>query len=274
MGLRMSGRSRLLGMASGVVPECSPPDTVEAAARGGFDAVGLWVEPDIWTDETTRQVRRRLADTGLTAIDVEVIWIKPGPLDPAHKRILDIGAEVGARNALAVSSDPDLGATIEKYAALCEHAGSVGIRLALEFGLFTEVKTISAARHVLDTVNHPASSLLVDPLHLIRSGGSAADVGAVPAHLFSYAQFCDAPGNGPTADDPEGILREALDERLQLGDGGLPLRDILAALPADLPLSIELRSKPLRDAYPDPAERARATADASRRFLDACAREA
>lgn len=267
----MSGHGRLLGMASGVVPECSPPDTVEAAARGGFDAVGLWVEPDTWTGETTRQVRRRLADTGLTAIDVEVIWIKPGPHDPAHKRILDIGAEVGARNALAVSSDPDMGATIEKFAALCEHAGSVGVRLALEFGLFTELKNIGMARQVLDAVNHPSAALLVDPLHLIRSGGSADDVRAIPQHLLSYAQFCDAVANGPTADDPEGILREALDERLQLGDGGLPLREILAELPADLPLSIELRSKPLRDGWPDPVERARATAEASRRFLAACA---
>lgn len=270
----MNRHNRLIAMASGVVPECSPPETVEAAAKGGFDAVGLWVEPETWTSETTRQVRRRLADTGLTTIDVEVVWIKAGPLDPAHKRILDIGAEVGARNALAVSSDPDPAATIAKYAALCEYAAPLGIRLALEFGLFTEVKTIGAARRILEEVAHPSSALLIDPLHLIRSGGSAADVSQVPPHLLSYAQYCDAVAAGPGADDPDGILREAIDERHQLGEGQLPLRQILEALPADLPLSIELRSKPLRDAYPDPAERARVTAQATRRFLAACFEEA
>lgn len=42
----MNRHNRLIAMASGVVPECSPPETVEAAAKGGFDAVGLWVEPE------------------------------------------------------------------------------------------------------------------------------------------------------------------------------------------------------------------------------------
>jgi len=42
---------------------------------------------------------------------------------------------------------------------------------------------------------------------------------------------------------------------------------VLHALPAGTPLSIELRSKFLRDTYPDAAERARVTLAATRRFL-------
>ena len=38
-------------------------------------------------------------------------------------------------------------------------------------------------------------------------------------------------------------------------------------LPPDIPLAIELRSKALRDAYPDPGERARVTATATRAWL-------
>jgi sugar phosphate isomerase/epimerase len=84
-----------------------------------------------------------------------------------------------------------------------------------------------------------------------------------------YAQFCDAPAQGPLPTDADGILREALDERLQTGEGQLPLRALLSALPSGVPLSIELRSKALRDRWADPGERALATAQATRRFLTA-----
>jgi len=51
----------------------------------------------------------------------------------------------------------------------------------------------------------------------------------------------------------------------------LPLRALLQALPADIPLAIELRSKSLRDAYPNPGERAQITARATRAWLNEAA---
>jgi hypothetical protein len=42
---------------------------------------------------------------------------------------------------------------------------------------------------------------------------------------------------------------------------------LLRALPRGIPLSIELRSRALREGWPDPAERAQETARATRRFL-------
>jgi sugar phosphate isomerase/epimerase len=75
---------------------------------------------------------------------------------------------------------------------------------------------------------------------------------------------------GPDWNDAAGILREAVDERIQVGEGALPLAAVLRELPTDLPLSLELRSKYLRDAYPDPAERASAVARVTRNFLRHC----
>jgi sugar phosphate isomerase/epimerase len=55
-------------------------------------------------------------------------------------------------------------------------------------------------------------------------------------------------------------------ERRMPGDGVLPLRQILDALPAGLPLSVEI---PMPPAVKLPArEWARATAESTRRFLD------
>lgn len=58
-----------------------------------------------------------------------------------------------------------------------------------------------------------------------------------------------------------------MSERLQCGEGELPLGPLPRALPENIPLSIELRSRYLRDTYPDAGERSRVTAEAIRRFL-------
>ena len=256
-----------ISLASGVLPEFDALAVAGAAIAAGFDATGLWIEPDKWTPRHTSDVRSALA--GLPVLDVEVIWIKPGPGNTDHLRILDIGADLGAANALVVSSDPDRGATAAKFRELCEHAAPAGTRVALEFGLFTDVKTLDAALSILDRVNHPSSALLIDTLHLSRSGGTAKDVSRVPKRLLSYTQICDAGPNAPSRDDAAGIISEAVDGRLLCGEGTLPLHDVLELLPERQPLSVELRSRALREAYPDPRERAKALAHSTRAFLAA-----
>jgi sugar phosphate isomerase/epimerase len=259
-------RNNPISLASGVVPEFPPPVQAAAALAAGFDAAGIWVEPANWTAKTTRQVRQALS--GLPVLDVEVIWIKPGPANPDHFRILDIGAEIGARNTLVVSSDPDFGATAAKLAQLCEHVRSAEMRVALEFGLFTDVKTISDAHAIVSQIDHDNVALLVDPIHLSRSGGSPKDVAKLPSRFIAYAQFCDAPPTLPDLSDVKSIIHEAIDLRLLPGEGSLPLDDFLESLPAKTPLSIELRSKALRDTYPDATDRARAVAQATRNYLN------
>ena len=51
-------------------------------------------------------------------------------------------------------------------------------------------------------------------------------------------QLCDAPPQRPT--DMQEIIRQARGDRLFPGEGGLDLRGLLGALPADLPLSLEV----------------------------------
>jgi sugar phosphate isomerase/epimerase len=261
-----------ISLASGVVPEFGPLETIQAAAAGQFDAVGLWIEPPRWTPQLMRNVKRALADTGLELLDVEVIWIKPDSDMSDHKRCLDIGMELGAKNVLCVSSDPDPGATAARLSELCTHAEGGGIRVALEFGIFTEVRTIGAARAVLDDVGHPLRALLIDPIHVDRSGATPDDIAAVPRALLPYAQFCDAPAERPDPADFTAVITDAIDLRRQLGEGALPLRAMLRALPLDIPLAIELRSKALRETYTDPGERARATAQATRAWLSGVSR--
>jgi sugar phosphate isomerase/epimerase len=256
-----------ISFASGIVPDLGPVETILAAAAGEFDATGLWVEPENWTAATTAAARAALADTGLELLDVEVIWIKPDSDMAAHKACIDIGAELGAKNVLCVSSDPDMAATAARLSELCLHAEGSGMRVALEFGIFTEVKNLTMAMQILDRVGHPLRALLIDPIHVDRSESAIADIAVVPASLLPYAQFCDAPAKRPNSDDLGEVITDAIDLRMQCGEGGLALDALYKALPKGIPLSIELRSKTLRDDYPDPNDRAKIVAAATRKWL-------
>ena len=258
---------RLISLAAGVLPEFSPVEMATAAVASGWPAVGIWVDPALWTPSIAAEIRARTGDAGMTVLDVEVIWLQPGDEDPAHFRIIDAGAAIGARNALVVSSDPDRAATAAKLARLVDHAAGSNMRVSLEFAAFTTVGTLAEAVRILELTERPDAGLLVDPLHFARTGAQPGDLAAIDKRRFAYAQLCDAPATGPAVSDIPGIVHEALDLRMNVGDGGLPLGAMLDALGPDLALSIELRSQALRDAFPDPTDSAAGLLASTRRGL-------
>lgn len=259
---------RQISLAAGILPEATPAQLIEAAASSDFDFGGMWAERETWTPATTRAIRKQARDAGVELLDLEVAWIMPGPVDPWLTELVGIAAELGARNLLCVSSDPDTSATTAKFQAMVDAAQGTGVRINLEFGLFTEVKTIHAARAILESVEGEAKALLVDTLHWTRSGGTAEDLAAIPREWLSYCQPCDAPADAPDLSNFDAIIDDAINRRMPLGQGGLPLASMIDALPDDLPLAIEERSAALREAFPDLKERAREVARTSRLWLE------
>jgi sugar phosphate isomerase/epimerase len=259
---------RLISLAAGIMPEATPAQLIECAAAADFDFGGMWIERETWTPATTRAIRAQARDAGVELLDCEVAWIMPGAPDPWLVELVDIAAELGARNLLCVSSDPDMAATTAKFQAMVDAAKGTGVRVNLEFGIFTEVKTIHMARAVLEAVEGEAKALLVDTLHWARSGGTAEDLAALPGEWLSYCQPCDAPAEGPDLASFDAIIDDAINRRMALGQGGLPLASMVDALPAHLPMAVEERSATLRDNFPDLVERARECARTSRAWLD------
>jgi sugar phosphate isomerase/epimerase len=260
---------RLISLAAGIMPEATPAQLIECAAASDFDFGGMWVEKDSWTPATTRAIRKAARDAGVELLDCEVAWIMPGAPDPWLTELVHIAAEIGAKNLLCVSSDPDMAATTAKFQTLVSAAAGTGVRVNLEFGIFTEVKTLPMARAVLQGVEGEAKALLVDTLHWARSGGTAEDLAGIPRGWLAYCQPCDAPAQGPDVTNFDDIIDDAINRRMPLGQGGLPLAAMVDALPDHLPMAIEERSAALREAFPDLVERARACARTSRAWLDA-----
>ena len=255
------------------MPEATPAQLIEAAVAGGFDFGGMWVERDTWSAATTRAIKAQLGDAKLALLDVEVAWIMPGPPDPWLVELVEIAAELGAANLLCVSSDPDVGATTAKLQAMVDRAAGTGVRVNLEYALFTQVKSIEAAAAIVGALEGDGDGkrvgVLCDTLHWSRSGGTADAIRALPREWLGYAQLCDAPADPPDLTDMKAIIDDAIDRRVAMGQGGLPLTAMVDALPPGLPVAIEERSAVLRANFPDLNARAREVARTSRAWLDA-----
>jgi len=274
----LSQHQRLISLAAGVVQEYPPEQVVYAAAEAGFNAVGIWCDLDNWTNERTDKVSKALTETGITALDIEVVWFQPGEAIDTHNRFVDIAKAIGARNILCVSSETDINETKKRFKHLCQLTQGSDIRVVLEFLAITEINSLAKALEVVNDVAHPAGGILIDTLHLQRTGSCVQDIAELaqtksgsPGHsktrLLPYLQLCDA---SETLEDksPEGILGDALFLRKLLGEGQLPLEDILQAVDANMPLSLEIRSRALIEQFPNLQARANAVFKNTQQFLD------
>jgi len=127
------------------------------------------------------------------------------------------------------------------------------VRLVCEFLPIFPLSSLTAARQVVAAHDPEVAGILVDNLHLSRSGGVPSDLVDIDPRRLPYLQVADAPADRPS--DFGGLLNEALHGRSIPGEGALPVADLLAVVPA-VPLSFEVRSRALRDGWPDPVERA------------------
>ena len=261
--------ARLVSLAAGVVQEFAPEDVVYAAAKVGFNAVGIWCELDSWTEERTGKVVTALEETGIAALDIEVVWFQPGEAVDAHDRFVEIARGIGARNILCVSSEPDIERTKQRFAHLCQLVEGTDIRVVLEFLAITEISTFALAWEVVRDVGHPAGGILVDSLHLFRTGSSVDELAQLlksRPELFPYMQLCDA--DSKLADGSyDGILEDALYLRQLLGEGQLPLKQLLHEVDNSMAMSLEIRSRYLIEHYPTLEDRASAVFENSRQFF-------
>ena len=126
---------------------------------------------------------------------------------------------------------------LDCFRELCDLARPLGLEIDLEFMLFSEVKTLAEAIKFLKAVGADNARLLLDTFHFHTSGGTAADLDAVPGDLFGFIHLCDGPMEvNPTK---ERITHTARSRRLYVGEGGIDIAGIVNRLP-ELVCSIEL----------------------------------
>jgi sugar phosphate isomerase/epimerase len=186
-----------------------------------------------------RETLQRMADTGISVLDTEFLRFESDQPVAVPEGFLEVSARLGARNVLVMSAEPDEARTLERFGDLCDRAAPYGLQVCLEFAIYTGVRTLAHAAQMVARSKRPNASVLVDALHFSRSGGLPAHLREVDPALFRYAQICDASAHMPGPTDTPALIREARTGRLLPGEGVLPLHELVAALPAGVPLAIE-----------------------------------
>jgi sugar phosphate isomerase/epimerase/4-hydroxyphenylpyruvate dioxygenase-like putative hemolysin len=251
----------------------SPPELVDAAANAGYRHVGLRLtrvtqeEPHypLATDPALmRATKARLAATGVEVLDIELARIGPTDKPRDFLRVLEAGAELGARHVITQLPDPDPVRKVDHFTELCDLAAPLGLTLDLEFPSWTETGDLTEAVRVLRAADRPNAGLLIDLLHFARSGSSIDELRELPREWFHFAHVCDAPADIPTT--TAGLIHTARFERLFPGEGGIDVPGILAALPPGIPYTLEIPRATLV-AQVGASEHARLALAATRRHL-------
>jgi sugar phosphate isomerase/epimerase len=263
----------LLALSPPTLPDTPPIEYVEAAAAAGYEAVGLRLarsplfpfHPVVGNAPLIRELKLVLASSGLTVLDVLSFYLQPTTDLDSFAASLELGAELGGRYALVAGDDPDWARLRDNMGRFCDLAARFGVAAAVEFAVIRPLATLSQALRLFSELGRKNAVICLDPLNFVRGGGSAALLRGLEPRLFPYAQISDGVLD-PGEPDLTKLGRMSPNQRRLPGDGTLPLRDILDALPAGLPLSVEIPMP--KTVRLSPREWARATADSTRRFLD------
>jgi sugar phosphate isomerase/epimerase len=249
---------RELGLAHLTLLQLDPPELVTTAAEAGFDFVGIRVRgatpaeqlPDMSPGSpTSRHTLARLAETGVQVADIEFLSLDGSTDRETWLPMLEAGAVLGATTLNLAGQDPDSSRLTETLHRLVEDAAQFSMTPALEPISYNAVSTVQQAADIASAVG---AHIMLDPLHLVRGGSSAEDVAALDPAMIPVLQFCDGPAVLPddlavTAPLPRGMTAEggalkveSRARRLPPGEGDFPLEQLLRAVPADVPISIEV----------------------------------
>ena len=240
--------ARAYAMAYLTAHRCGAPEAVREAAATGYNFVGLRLWPNVpgtpyqhllGDVALMRETLAACRDTGVGVFDLEIVRIGEA-FDPRlYLPLFEAGAALGARAVLVAGDDTDPARLATSYARLCEQMAPFGLTADLEFMPWTAVPDARSALALVEAAGSPGNAgILVDALHFGRSHTTLDDIRAIPRSLLHYAQICD--GEAGTHFSTEQLLHTARCERLMPGEGNIDLFGLFAALPPDLPVSVEM----------------------------------
>lgn len=227
--------------------DTTPVQLAMTAREVGCDGICLFMEPmdvlplmpkfDIYGDRTARaELRRVMDDLGVT-LDLAYPFTLAGRTDVAgFATAMECAAELGAGLINALLYDRDPARRLERFGEFCDLADSFGLKVGVEFYPPSQVGSLATALELVGAIGRPGKvGINVDLLHLMRSGGSVAELAAVPTGYVLYGQVADGPVQAP-----ESLDFEASSERLLCGEGAFDVAGFVRALPEGCAVSVEI----------------------------------
>jgi sugar phosphate isomerase/epimerase len=209
-----------------------------------------------------------LQDRGVSLSLGEGFLVRPGADVRAAAADMDLMLELGVPTVNVLSLEPDRNRGLEQLAAFADMALARRMRATLEFLPGLPIGDLAAAVAAVRAVGGPNFQLLLDAMHVFRSGAQPAQIAALDPALIGYAQLCDVPSVSKSASYAD----EARHERLPLGEGELPLFDLVSVLPHDLIVGLEIPMLGRAEQGIGPHERLIGCVRSARALLAACRR--
>jgi sugar phosphate isomerase/epimerase len=197
----------------------------------------LFADWSLETDGALRaEMKSALRDTGVRIALGEGFRVRSDGDVRDRGASLDIMADLGAERINAVSMETDLARTHDQLAQLCDMVTARGMQFTIEFAPPNAIHSLAAALAAIDHIGRGKCRLLLDAMHFFRSGATVAELAALDPDLIGYVQLCDAPLESPGGT----YMQEAMFSRMVPGEGQLPLRDFVAALPPTMDIGLEV----------------------------------
>lgn len=262
-----------LSLAYLTVFGCPPVEHVKIAAACGYDMASLRLiaphglelsHPIVGNAPLIREIKTAAADLGITFYDGEVFTLLPETDINSWLPVIQTAGEFGMPIMQITCEDPELSRAADNLGKIADAAAQHGVAMAIEFMRWRSTATIQDAARLSAAAGRPNVGILLDALHLSRSGGKPADVAALAEGEIRYLQLCDAPMLQPK--DNAACIAEARTARMFPGEGGLWLAELMAILPDDMVISIETPHR--GDTSLDFAARAQIGMEKTRHFLD------
>jgi sugar phosphate isomerase/epimerase len=221
---------------------------IPAVAAAGFRRIGLdWF--------TVRDAERTGADLGRLLADHELVPTELCAMglgeDPAaDERVARSMArrcqQLGIPVCVLASTPPVSPALCARVAAIAEVFGNAGTRVGVEFMPFSGIRTLADALVLRDAAG---VGIVLDTLHLLRSGCAPAELESLDATDIACVQLADG-----SARPERPLAEESRAGRLLPGAGAADLAGYGAALDRigyTGPVSIEVLSATLRTLPPE-----------------------
>ncbi|MBM4048301.1 MAG: sugar phosphate isomerase/epimerase [Planctomycetes bacterium] len=224
-------------------------EKVAATAEAGYEGIGLWnheVSEFVARGGTLEALAKRLKTLGLVAPEMCSAGGGWQYADEATRRkaLEDVkprfemcaALSVGCIIAAAAEGVGELSQAADDFAALCRVAAQFGVRVAFEIiGPRKQLNNMAVGWEVVRRAAQPNGGIMVDTFHFYRGGSTLEQLQPIPTDKIYVVHINDATGK------PREQLTDA--DRVHVGRGVIPVKDILAALKAkgfDGFLSLEL----------------------------------
>lgn len=265
------------------VSDVSHQELVSIAAETGCDSVCIFVNSNetpeagkpplfpVLTSAMKNDFARQLKDCGVGVTNLDVFFLTSDAILDSYRSKLELGAELGARAAVAMLAEPDSTKAVDLVCRFSELTAEFGLQVSLEFmGITPGCQTLAQAKALIEQSRRPNVGIAVDMLHVHLTGASLEELAAIPPEMINSAQLCDiaAPFDAQRISDFERYVPLAL-ERLIPGEGIISLREYVKTLPVDTYYDLEVPALNLRTQQGITArQHAQKVVSAARSYLD------